>query len=304
MRRLALLIFALTPGLAAAAPLVAVLGAEVIVGLGITWGTVIFTAATIIYGQAQQRKQKKEAARQAQAGRESFNANLRDRTISGVATEFNYRTIYGRARVGGNVVAIFKSGARDEYKHIIVQLAPHECDAIEDVYIAALKVGPLDSNGVPTSGNFSGTEAVNEAQEFIAGAVKILTYEPINGTISVIGHKLSTNDERPNLFFTNTPIPFFMVSTQVIAEDAGYSTVTVNYQWLKNLSPVRITKHLGGMTDPADAQTVADTGGVWNNNCVLRGHTYLAIRLNLNQPEFQNGLPSIEAVIRAAKMVQ
>ena len=303
MRRLVLLIFTLTPGLAMAAPLVVWLGTEVIVGIGITWGTVIFTAATVVYGQAQQRKQKKEQSRQAQEARNNFNANLRDRTVTGVATEFTYRAIYGRARVGGNVVAIFKSGARDEYKHLIVQIAPHLCDEIEEIFIGNTPVGQLDLYGMATAGIFFKSEVFSKTENFVNdGSAMILAFPPTEGTVTVIGERTTERDYFNYYNTEQVPLDFFMVASQVIINTPGFSRITVNYQYVLKTSAVRITKHLGGMYDPADAQTVNDTGGVWNNDCVLRGHTYLAIRLNLNQPEFQNGLPGIEVIVRGKRL--
>ena len=65
---------------------------------------------------------------------------------------------------------------------------------------------------------------------------------------------------------------------------------------------VRVKKHLGTSNDPADATLISEVGGKWDANRVLRGFTYTYIRLNLNQQEFQGGIPSIEVLIKGKKV--
>lgn len=48
--------------------------------------------------------------------------------------------IYGRARVGGNIVFIANSGSDNKYLHLVIVLASHECDGLEEVYFNDEKV--------------------------------------------------------------------------------------------------------------------------------------------------------------------
>lgn len=177
------------------------------------------TQAYQAYNTKQAQKEQEQQRRQAL---ESYNASLKDRTITAVTTEAPYVYVYGRARVGSAVVAIFASGSRDEYQHLVCVHCAHEVDAIEEIYISGKALGTLDADGF----------AVNS--------------------------EYGTN--------------------------------------------VRVKKHLGTSNDPADATLISEVGGKWDANRVLRGFTYTYIRLNLNQQEFQGGIPSIEVLIKGKKI--
>src|SRR5690606_22698564 len=110
--RLVFVILMLLPALVRAEPVTAVLG-TFIVG-SITVGHVLLFVGSVVYGMSQQKKAERRARAAAQAQRDAYNAGLQDRTINQIATEAPNVTIYGRARVGGAIVAILPSGARDE----------------------------------------------------------------------------------------------------------------------------------------------------------------------------------------------
>jgi len=180
------------------------------------------TFATQVYSAYKSNELKKQQEEQRRAAIESYNASLKDRTVTAVTTEAPHIYVYGRARVGSAVVAIFSSGSRDEYQHLICVHCAHEVDAIEEVYISGKALGTLDGSGFAVNSEYG--------------------------------------------------------------------------------SNVRVIKHLGGASDPADATLISEVGGKWDANRVLRGFTYTYIRLNLNQQEFQGGIPSIEVLIKGKKV--
>lgn len=180
------------------------------------------TFLTQTYSAYKANEIQKQQEEQRRAAIESYNASLKDRTITAVTTEAPHVYVYGRARVGSAVVAIFASGSRDEYQHLVCVHCAHEVDAIEEIYISGKALGTLDADGF----------AVNS--------------------------EYGTN--------------------------------------------VRVKKHLGTSNDPADATLISEVGGKWDANRVLRGFTYTYIRLNLNQQEFQGGIPSIEVLIKGKKV--
>lgn len=75
-------------------------------------GQLILTVGMAIYGAAQARKAERKA-------RDDYNASLQDRTITSITSEAPHAYVYGRAKVGSTVVAIFTSGAKDEHKHLL-----------------------------------------------------------------------------------------------------------------------------------------------------------------------------------------
>lgn len=282
MLRLVALILLLLPSLAIAAPVLAFLASPAFFAgttYAISWGAVIFTAASLVYGQAMQRKQAAAAKKAQKRARDQFNASLLDRTVSGIATERAWTFVYGQARVGANVVAMFTTGARDEYKHIIAVLAQHECESIDEIYI----------NGTAlSSGKYSKTETLS-ATETVTSTTFTLAHQPNSGTVKVTNGTQSLNYGLSGQSLTLDSLP------------AGTTVVTYQYTTITGMA--RVVAHLGGDSDPADADLRAELGDKWPATAVLRGHAYLVIRLNLNQAEFQDGLPQIEALVKGKKIL-
>lgn len=184
---------------------------------------IIYLAASSVYGASQAKKKAKaDQERNAAAQKAAYNASLKDRTITRIAADSPAVTVYGRARVGSAVIAVFTSGTRDEYKHIIAIHAAHECDAFEEIYINGTALGTLDGSGFPTTGKY--------------------------------------------------------------------------------ITSVRVKKHLGTPTEAADADLITECPTKWTSTAVLRGYCYTYVRLDLNEQEFQGGLPSIEVLLRGKKL--
>lgn len=67
--------------------------------------------------------------------------------------------IYGRCRVSGTIVYISTTGTKNEYLHLVVALAGHEVEAIDEIYFNDEEV-PLSGN-LPT-GFYSGVALINK----------------------------------------------------------------------------------------------------------------------------------------------
>lgn len=65
---------------------------------------------------------------------------------------------------------------------------------------------------------------------------------------------------------------------------------------------VRVKKHLGTASDPADASLIAEVPTYWTSAHLLRGFAYTVVRIDLNQSDFQGGLPQINAIIKGKKL--
>lgn len=285
--RLVILILLLAPLSAHAAPVVTAIGAflaTTIPYIGLTIGQALMIG-TLVYGAAQQRKQKRKA-------RDEYNASLQDRTVSRIATESPHVYVYGRAKVGSSIVAMFTSGDKDQYKHLVCVHAAHECDAIEEVYIAGKKLGPLDGNGYPTSGPFIKSTTLSR-MEGRSGASFTLSHAPI-GFVTIIKYYGGDNG-------SEQIIPVSVVGNTVTL-DKDYGRVVCSYQYIQNQPNVRVRKHLGTPDDPADAALMAELPGKWTSNAVLRDFTYTVVTLNLNEPEFQGGPPAVEVLLRGKKL--
>ena len=108
-------------------------------------------AATTTYSSIQQRKLKKAARAGLNEGRVFM---VREAT-------YPRQIIYGQVRTSGPMVFIDTSGTNNEYVHIIVALAGHECQEITTVYLGDDAV-PLDGSGNVTSGPYSGYARVKK----------------------------------------------------------------------------------------------------------------------------------------------
>ncbi len=67
------------------------------------------------------------------------------------------RVIYGKTRVGGNLIAFETSGDDSAIAHMVVVLAPHRCDAVEEVWLGDQLAWKL---GEGAKGQFIGKLAV------------------------------------------------------------------------------------------------------------------------------------------------
>lgn len=97
--------------------------------------------------------------------------------------------IYGRCRVSGTVVYLSTTGSKNEYLHIVVALAGHEIEEIEEVYFNDDLV-PLVSN-TPT-GFYNGVARVNK---HLGGTGQTADTDLINDTASLTDGKW-TSDHR------------------------------------------------------------------------------------------------------------
>lgn len=246
---------------------------------------------TAVYGADQQRKR---AAAEREAQRQAYNAGLKDRTVTRVATDAPHRYVYGRCRVGSDVVAMFSAGARDEYKYLVCVHAAHECDGIEEIYIAGKPLGALDANGDVTGGDYGIVEAVSHI-ETQTGISFVLAYLPKD---LVITRKNPLPYRKPARI--NVP---YTLDGQTVTLSQDFGTVTCNYQYDKvTSSRVRVKIHLGTPADTADAMLMEALPDKWPATAVLRGFCYTVVRLDLNQPEFQGGIPPIEVMLRGKKL--
>ena len=168
-----------------------------------------------------------QTARMAEKAKAAYNNSLQDRLTNALTAEEPFQVIYGTAKVGGAIVAVLKSGSKDEYRHIVMVHAAHEVEEIGDVFINGTNIGALDANGdVQTGSKY---------------------YK--NGT-----------------------------------------------------SFVRVKKHLGTASDPADASLISECPSFWTSSHLLRGFAYTVIRVKLTFTEFQSGLPQINVVVKGKKL--
>lgn len=287
-----LLIFLWTPSVAHAEVFSAV--AFYLGTTAVTYGTIAqigLMIATTVYGAAKERKRK-------EAARKQYNAGLRDVMATVVDTESPHTYVYGRARVGGTIVAMFTKGNKDQYRYLVCVHAAHECEAIEDIYINGKNIGPLNDAGDVTSGPFY-KEETDTFNEVNAGFSFDVQRDPVQ--ILYVGPSAGQAGRRDRNSYAYT----VNGRTITISSTSGYdgtSPVYIMYSGINRNPQVRVRKHLGTANDPADAMLLDEVGDKWTADHVLRGYCYTVIRLVLWEREFQGGPPEINVVIKGKKL--
>lgn len=238
-----------------------------------------------IYGADQARR---KAAEDAEKKRQEYNAGLRARTVNRVATNAPHRIILGEARVGADIVAIFNYGNLDEYQYMVCIHAAHECEAIDEIYVAGKALGTLDSEGNVIAGGYLSSSTSTVWNELHSGTNFTLLATPIPGSLRV-----------RQAYTTN--VVYYTLSGRDVTVDDDLLYIC-SYDYISYESRIRVHKHLGGASDPVDAELNSVFPTKWPVTSVLRGYCYTVLRLNLNQPEFRDGIPTIEAKIRGAKL--
>jgi hypothetical protein len=253
-----------------------------------TYGGYIY-AAYSVYGGIQARREAKKAAAVA---RRQYNDSLQDRMITTMRADPPWRIIYGRAVVGGDIVAVLTSdkigitNSGDTYtkpdalKHLVIVLAAHQVHAIHEVMIDGIPVGPLDGNGWATSGEFGGqTQDVYQERWVAAGATVTFPAAP---TVLTAGY----NGSGDTGWISTT---YSVTGNSVTNTDQVPATISVRYT--QTLPKVRVEKFLGTDNQAASAYLQSVCPAEWTANDRLRGLAGVVVTLDLDEPRFQSGPP-------------
>lgn len=271
------------------------------------WGVVgvYVQAAAFVYATASSVQAGKTADYNQRKARDEYNAGLKDRMATRVSNDSPHKYIYGEAKVGSDIVAVFTSGDRDQYKHLVCVHAAHECTEISSVWVAGKRLGALDAGGWVTSDpSYLDDYGVAATQPYFTGETNnysfnvtgsnffTLTYTPVEGSIRVTGG------------ISNEPTPQYnFIMNGLTGYTSESDNFTVTYQSTQSASRVRVKKHLGFPNQAADTDLIAAVPAKWDTYCQLQGLCYTIITLDLNQTEFQGGLPSVEVLVKGKKIL-
>jgi hypothetical protein len=257
--------------------------------------TIALAVASVVFGQEAKRKRRNMEA----DARRNHNASLQDRMVSVLATNSPWRIVYGTAEVAGSLEVILTSGSRDEYQHLVMVLAAHECHSIDDIRINGESLGALDGSGFPTSGKYfrASTETVTVNVAFNGAGQGTL---PVGGA-ALVGVVLTIpSGSEFDSFETSYPGATLLGTT--ISGGPISQTAKVTYTRSSSSGTVRVQKHLGSDIQAADATLLAECPTEWGASDQFRGLTYIVVRLDLNEAEFQGGPPQITAVVKGKKV--
>lgn len=302
MIRITILLALLCLPLAAAADpisLVATLApifGSTVAGFIVSYGGYIAFGGLQLLGAANaRRKQRAAAAKQ----RAAYNAGLQDRNVTVLTNEANWRVVYGSpAPIGGVTVAVLTSGAIDEYQHMVIVMASHESQAIDEILLDGDPIGGLDANGWATSGEFYERQpdaTVTELVNFVAG-VGTLPRTPVS-VFSVVS---GTPGRESADYVQHT---YSAAGATITLDSSATVTASVTYSYASYVSRVRVGKHLSpGGVDTADAYLMSAAPSQWTAAHKISGHTYIVLTLDLRLARFQGGPPNVSVKLRGKKV--
>lgn len=295
MKRLIAAALALLAPVAHADPIDALLLLQPILGSTVAAFVVSNAAAIALIGVGfyQSASARRKARRQAAEARAQYNASLTDRTATVLQADPPHRIVVGRAVTGGNVIAMFtsdKSARREDgtaytkpdgLRHLVIEIAHHQCAAINETYIDGIAVGTLDVNGWATSGEFASARTDSRSVTVPASGYLDVP-EPVNSLLQAFwydaGSTSANVDASPTLSLGNTRI------TNPEAHD-----ITVNYTINATISRVRISKHLGTDTQTVDTYLNGVKPTEWDSSHRGLGVTYVVLTEDLEETRFQAG---------------
>lgn len=255
-------------------------------------GAFLFTNATLIsfvaavgVGQIQRKKAERKA-------REAAIASLRDRIITVRGAIEPRRLILGRARAGGVVAFVGSTGTNKETLAMVVVLAGHECESIDEVWFNDERVD-LDGSGNVTTARWMRQRKESRSHAIVGGSSSyVVTDTPIDAPSSIIA---MMDDESQHVATS--------VSGNTIAFGSTLPAVSgrIHYQTNVGTPRARVFKHLGHPSQLVDGQMAALFPEQWTADHRLRGCCYLVVLFDFDFDVFPNGPPNVSAVVKGLK---
>lgn len=247
-------------------------------------------AASALLGAVFKSRSSNGFSAEAQGRTQVVRSNVQPRNI-----------IYGRAMTSGPLIFAGSSDGdtKNQFMHLVIALADHECDAIEEVYLGEDAIGPLTSAGFAASGKY--LKRWGETRTYttqLAGqtTITLTPGDPVYNVASVVAVK-GSGDSGSNWTLTDLSWEAGGSTVTVKGIEPDATSITLTYETQSVLSLVRVKKHLGSPDQAADADMVAEVPG-WSWDHRLRGVCYLYVRLEFDIDLFPNGLPNIKALVR------
>lgn len=219
--------------------------------------------------------------------------------------------IYGRAMTSGPLIFAASTdgpGKKNQYMHLVIALADHECDAIEEVYLGDDAANVPEGQTFPTGGRFLKQWGESVTLRFPSpGAVSSTTLQFSESPLRITSITAK--------FVWHGDFGYTEIGDQVISDFTlnGSSLtvrglppetqeIVVTYESYRSHAYIRVKRHLGGATQGADGDLVAEVPG-WTWDHRLNGVTYVYVRLEYDADIFPSGLPNIKALVRGKRVL-
>ncbi|WP_061960236.1 phage tail protein, partial [Cupriavidus pauculus] len=216
--------------------------------------------------------------------------------------------IYGRAMTSGPLIFAASTDGpskKNQFMHLVVALADHECDAIEEIYLGEDAANVPEGQIHPVGGRFMKQWGESVVERYSAGGTSIYSYQMGNGVVKITSIIARRNGSVEGQFgviedvVTDYTVNGSVVTVRNVQTDAF--EIVITYEALRTQVFVRIKRHYGSDDQAADADLVAEVPG-WTWDHRLRGVCYIYVRLEYDADIFPNGLPNIKALVRGKKL--
>ncbi len=251
-----------------------------------------FAAASVGYGNHQRRKQQR-------AARDAFNASVQDRLVMTATAQAARSRVYGRVRNVDGVLFKQTHGTNNEFYTLVIAVAGHQVDAIEEIWFDDKPV-TLDGSGNVTSAPYSITTrdspttiatTIGPGGGWVVAGSPVLSILPIATTTSGSGESESSSTEAGT--WNGSGEAVFGVNV------AGW---TIVYQTDITANKARVRTYTGAPGQNLYADLTALVGSAVQTSDRFEGVACLLVTLQFDQDAFPGGVPSISAVMRGARV--
>jgi hypothetical protein len=249
-------------------------------------------AITLVGTLALSSYQKRKGER---AARAQFDAAQVDRLANVPGTVAQRELVLGRVRKGGHVFYRTSVGQYKELFIMLIAVASHEIDGIEQVYFNDVPVD-IDGAGRVTTAPY-GAASTASTSETLSGASTALSNTPNEGSVKVTRE-----------FFGGigvTEVEGFTVSGNVVTitdELRPGLIYKAYYQYPSFNSFANVRWHLGEPGQTADGGLTVQLPGVWTWDHRAQGIAYLVCQFAYSDTAFPSGIPNVTVRMRGAKI--
>ncbi len=249
-----------------------------------------FAAATITYGNHQRRKQQR-------AARNAFNASVEDRLVMTATAQAARSRVYGRVRNVDGVVFKHTHGANKQFYTLVIALAGHEVDAIEQVWFNDVPVA-LDGDGYVTTAPWNITQPFGSTLSMtVAGGAGSVTLPP--GFQSSVPPVALLEGADGFSYQVGGTVAGNVFSVTGAAFDGLYR---VMFQEAYTESRARVRRYTGAPGQNLYNDLTALVGAAVGPSDRFEGFAALLVTLQYDQDAFPTGVPNISAVMRGARV--
>lgn len=247
------------------------------------WAIVAVTA----YSSYQQSAARRKA-------RNAYNESLKDRLVSVPVVDAARARVYGRVRCADGVIFKATHGTKKENFTIVLALAGHEIDAVEQVYFNDVPV-TLDGSGYVTTAPWLTITRTSGRQIVTAGSASAtIPSDAVPASVGVTAESTADRLAQESIAFSQ--------AGSVVTPSGGYLGVNrhITYQVANTSSKARVRAYSGAPGQ--DLSTVlAGIPGITSAH-KFQGIACLVIDLTYDQDAFPMGPPNVSAVVRGAKV--